>query len=140
MMSGRREMKNLTPAMRQYMEIKGENPDAILFFRMGDFYEMFFDDAVTASRIMGIALTSRDRDREIPMCGVPYHSARSYIAKLVGEGLKVAVCEQVGDQGQAGGGKGIVRRKVVRVITPGTAVEDELLEPGANNFIAAASV
>ncbi len=126
-------MKNVTPAMRQYLEIKAQNSDAILFFRMGDFYEMFFDDAKLASRVLGITLTSRDKGRDIPMCGVPYHAAMPYIAKLVREGHKVAICEQVEDPLDAGG---IVERAVVKVITPGVAFEDELLDPGTNNFIA----
>ncbi len=130
-------MERLTPAMRQYFEIKAEHEDAILFFRMGDFYEMFYEDAKLASGILGIALTSRDKQRRIPMCGVPYHSASSYISKLVREGHKVAICEQVEDASAA---KGIVRRAVTRIITPGTAVEDELLESKSNNYIAAASV
>ncbi|MCL4872657.1 DNA mismatch repair protein MutS [bacterium] len=124
-----------TPAMRQYLEIKALHPDSVLFFRMGDFYEMFFEDAKLASSILGIALTSRDRDREIPMCGVPYHAAASYIARLVREGHKVAVCEQTTDPAES---KGIVERAVTRVITPGIALDDELLDPKANNFIAAA--
>ncbi|MBI5810406.1 MAG: DNA mismatch repair protein MutS [Deltaproteobacteria bacterium] len=126
-------MKQLTPAMRQYIDIKKDMSDAILFFRMGDFYEMFFEDAVTASRILGITLTSRDRDKEIPMCGVPYHSASSYIAKLVRTGQKVAVCEQVEDPGHPGV---VIDRAVTRVITPGVAFDDELLDPKTNNYIA----
>ncbi|MFQ5735452.1 MAG: DNA mismatch repair protein MutS [Thermodesulfobacteriota bacterium] len=126
-------MKNPTPAMRQYLEIKAQNPDAILFFRMGDFYEMFFEDAAVASRALGIALTSRDREKKVPMCGVPYHAAGSYIARLVKEGHKVAVCEQTTPPGN-----GIVERAVTRVITPGVAFDPELLDPRANNFIAAA--
>jgi len=119
--------------MRQYLDLKAENSDAILFFRMGDFYEMFFEDARTAARILGIALTSRDKNREIPMCGVPYHAAATYIARLVKEGLKVAVCEQIEDPTDA---KKIVGRAVTRVITPGITIDDELLDPRANNFIA----
>lgn len=123
--------------MRQYLDIKAQNPDSILFFRMGDFYEMFFEDAKLASRILGIALTSRDREREVPMCGVPYHAAAGYIARLVKEGHKVAVCEQMTDPSEA---KGIVERAVTKVITPGIALEDELLDPKANNFIASLKV
>lgn len=126
-----------TPAMRQYLEIKSEHADSVLFFRMGDFYEMFFEDARLAASVLGIALTSRDRDREIPMCGVPYHSAAGYIAKLVREGHKVAICEQTTDPAES---KGIVERAVSRVITPGIALDDELLDPKANNFIAAAHI
>jgi len=123
--------------MRQYLEIKAANPEAILFFRMGDFYEMFFEDAKLASTLLGIALTSRDREREIPMCGVPYHAASAYIAKLVKAGYGVAVCEQVTDPKDA---KGLVQRAVARLITPGTALDDDILEPKANNFIASAYV
>ncbi|MBI5643909.1 MAG: DNA mismatch repair protein MutS [Deltaproteobacteria bacterium] len=130
-------MKSLTPAMRQYLEIKRENSDSILFFRMGDFYEMFFDDAILSSRVLGIALTSRDKAKDIPMCGIPYHSASSYVAKLVKEGHKVAICEQVEDPGVA---KGIVERAVVKVITPGIALDEELLDPKSNNFIASAFI
>jgi DNA mismatch repair protein MutS len=128
-------MADLTPAMRQYLMIKSENADTLLFFRMGDFYELFFDDAVAASRILGIALTTRDKAREIPMCGVPYHSAAPYVARLVREGYRVAICEQVEDPSEA---KGVIERAVTRVVTPGTALEDELLDPKVNNFIAAA--
>src|SRR3990167_838740 len=129
---------SLTPAMRQYMEIKETCRDAVLFFRMGDFYEMFFEDAKLASRILNIALTTRDRNREnaIPMCGIPYHAANSYIAKLVKEGHKVAVCEQVEDPREA---KGIVKREVTKVITPGVVLEEELLDAKTNNFIASAT-
>ncbi|MBI5453890.1 MAG: DNA mismatch repair protein MutS [Deltaproteobacteria bacterium] len=128
-------MKPVTPAMRQYLDIKALHKDAILFFRMGDFYEMFFDDALLASRALGIALTSRDRERKVPMCGVPYHSAASYIARLVKDGHKVAICEQTTDPEES---KGIVERAVVKVITPGIALDEELLDPKANNFIASA--
>ncbi|HXI10980.1 MAG TPA: DNA mismatch repair protein MutS [Thermodesulfobacteriota bacterium] len=129
-------MTNITPAMRQYLDLKAKNSDAVLFFRMGDFYEMFFEDAKTASRVLGIALTSRDKNREIPMCGVPYHAAATYIARLVKEGLKVAVCEQIEDPNDS---KGIVGRAVTRVITPGVTIDDELLDPRTNNFIASVS-
>ena len=127
-------MAEQTPMMRQYLEIKSGYPDAILFFRMGDFYEMFLDDALTASRILDIALTSRNKGGadEIPFCGVPFHSASPYIAKLIEAGHKVAVCEQVEDPKQA---KGIVRRDVVRVITPGLLIESESLSPDENNFL-----
>jgi DNA mismatch repair protein MutS len=122
------KIKDLTPAMRQYVEIKDKHRDAILFFRMGDFYEMFFDDAKLASRILGIALTSRDKERDIPMCGIPYHSAKNYIARLVKEGYKVALCEQIEDPDQA---NGIVERAVTRVITPGIALDDDTQTPQA---------
>ena len=124
----------LTPMMQQYKSIKEQYPDAILFFRLGDFYEMFFDDALLASRILDIALTSRDSKNPVPMCGVPYHSADTYIAKLVSKGYKVAICEQVEDPKSA---KGIVKREVVRIITPGTVMEGELLGDKENNYIAA---
>jgi DNA mismatch repair protein MutS len=127
---------DLTPAMRQYMDIKRQHPDCILFFRMGDFYEMFFEDAVTASKILEITLTSRNKGKEdsIPLCGVPYHAASSYIAKLIGRGFKVAVCEQVEDPKLA---KGVVKREVVRVVTPGLVVDGENLDAKQNNFLAA---
>src|SRR5574340_434497 len=128
-------MSELTPMMRQYFEIKADYPDAILFFRLGDFYEMFLDDAVKASRILDIALTSRNKNSEggdVPLCGVPYHSATPYIAKLVEAGEKVAICEQVEDPKTA---KGIVRREVVKVVTPGLVVDNESLSPKDNNYL-----
>ncbi|MCX5852133.1 MAG: DNA mismatch repair protein MutS [Deltaproteobacteria bacterium] len=129
---------NLTPAMRQYLEIKEQYKDCILFFRMGDFYEMFFEDAVVASKILEIALTSRSRDKQegIPLCGVPYHAASAYISRLIDSGFKVAVCEQVEDPKLA---KGIVRREVVRVVTPGLVVEPDNLIAKENNFLAGLS-
>ncbi|MBI5233325.1 MAG: DNA mismatch repair protein MutS, partial [Deltaproteobacteria bacterium] len=129
-------LNNPTPAMRQYLDIKSRNKDAIVFFRMGDFYEMFFDDAVLASRLLGITLTSRDREKAIPMCGIPYHSVSQYLARLVREGHKVAICEQMENPGLA---KGIVERAVTRLVTPGIALDDELLDPHSNNFIASVS-
>lgn len=124
--------------MRQYLEIKSEYPDAILFFRLGDFYEMFMEDAVTAARILDITLTSRNKgaDEEIPLCGVPYHSCQPYINKLVSHGHKVAICEQVEDPRAA---KGIVRREVVRVVSPGLVVDTDSLVPKENNYLAAAA-
>ena len=129
-------MAEQTPMMRQYLEIKSGYPDAILFFRMGDFYEMFLDDALVASRILDIALTSRNKGSadEIPFCGVPYHSASPYIAKLIEAGFKVAVCEQVEDPRQT---KGIVKREVVKVLTPGLLIESESLTPDENNYLLA---
>lgn len=129
-------MNNLTPLIQQYLSVKEKYPDAILFYRMGDFYEMFFDDAKLASEILGITLTSRDKSKEdsVPLCGVPYHAASSYIQKLVDQGYKVAICEQMEE---AGKGKGIVHREVIRVITPGMVLEDELLQPKDNNFLMA---
>ncbi len=120
--------------MRQYADIKARHKDAILFFRMGDFYEMFFEDATVASRALNIALTSRDRQRRIPMCGVPYHAAGAYIARLIKQGHKVAICEQI-EEPQA---TRIVERAVTRIITPGIALEENLLDPKANNYIASA--
>ncbi len=128
-------MGNTTPLMNQYMEIKKGHPEAILFFRVGDFYEMFLDDAVTASKILQITLTSRDKNNAnpIPLCGIPYHAASGYIAKLIRSGSSVAICEQVEDPAAA---KGLVRREVVRVITPGTIIEPELLSAKENNYVA----
>lgn len=126
-----------TPAMRQYLEIKEQHRDCILFFRMGDFYEMFFEDALIASKVLEITLTSRSKSKDgIPLCGIPYHAASSYIAKLIGQGFKVAVCEQVEDPKIA---KGIVKREVVRIITPGLFVEAGNLNAKENNFLAALS-
>jgi DNA mismatch repair protein MutS len=125
-----------TPMMRQYLEIKSQYPDAILFFRLGDFYEMFMEDAVAASRVLDITLTSRNKGAvdEVPLCGIPYHSAQPYIARLVENGFKVAICEQVEDPKSA---KGIVRREVVRVVTPGLVVDTETLKPKENNYLLA---
>lgn len=126
---------SFTPMIRQYLEIKGQYPDAILFFRLGDFYEMFFDDARVASRELEITLTGREggaRER-VPMCGVPYHAVDGYIARLIGKGYRVAICDQVEDPAEA---KGIVRREVTRVITPGTIMEGQLLEEKKNNYLA----
>ncbi len=129
-------MAQFTPAMRQYLEIKEQNSDAFLFYRMGDFYEMFFDDAINASKLLDITLTGKDcgMEERAPMCGVPYHSAESYINRLISLGHKVAVCEQLEDPSKA---KGIVKRGVVRRITPGTVVDTDALEGSKNNFIAA---
>ncbi|MFH0845628.1 MAG: DNA mismatch repair protein MutS [Pseudomonadota bacterium] len=131
-------MNQITPMLRQYLTIKGQNPDAILFFRMGDFYEMFFDDAKTASKILGITLTSRGtyNGQKVPMCGVPYHSSKSYIAKLIHHGWKVAICEQVEDPKES---KGIVRREVIRVATPGSVVDDVDVDSKSNLYMAAIS-
>jgi len=125
-----------TPMMRQYREIKRQYEDAILFFRLGDFYEMFFDDAKIAAQELDIVLTSREagKGKKVPMAGVPYHAAESYISKLIRRGYKIAICEQVEDPETA---KGLVRREVVRVITPGTVMENELLEDKSNNFLVA---
>ncbi len=125
-----------TPLMQQYLGIKSEHPDAILFFRLGDFYEMFFDDAVTVSSALDLTLTSRHKGSEepIPMAGVPHHAARSYIARLTEQGHKVALCDQVEDAKLT---KGLVKREVVRVITPGVVVDDEALDPKRARYLAA---
>ncbi|WP_320055782.1 DNA mismatch repair protein MutS [Desulfuromonas thiophila] len=131
-------MAKQTPMMRQYLEIKSQYPDAILFFRLGDFYEMFLDDAVTAAKVLDIALTSRNKgaEEQIPLCGIPYHSAQPYLSRLVAAGHKVAICEQVEDPRMA---KGIVRREVVRLVTPGTVLEPELLSADRNSYLLAIS-
>ena len=129
--------KGTTPAMRQYLEAKRQHPDALVFFRMGDFYELFYEDAVTAAEALELTLTSRSRDRsgrEIPMCGVPWHAADTYLARLVRQGFRVAVCEQVEDPRKA---RGIVRREVVRVISPGTFTDAGSLEACEPAFLAA---
>jgi DNA mismatch repair protein MutS len=127
---------DLTPLMQQYRQIKHRYPDAFLFFRVGDFYEMFYEDARAASKILQITLTSRDKNQaeQVPLCGVPYHAASSYIAKLIRSGHKVAICEQVEDPKLA---KTLVRREVVRVITPGTLLETDLLDAKESNYLAA---
>jgi len=129
-------VSDLTPAMRQYAEVKSSYPDSILLFRMGDFYEMFFEDAVTASKVLEITLTSRNKNSKdaVPLCGFPYHAASSYITKLIENGFKVAVCEQVEDPKLA---KGVVRREVVRVVTPGLLLDDANLNAKENNYLAA---
>ena len=124
-----------TPLMRQYSAIKKEHPNALLFFRLGDFYELFFEDAVVAARELQITLTSRNKEKGIavPMCGVPYHAAEGYISKLIKKGYKVAICDQMEDPRLA---KKLVRRAVTRVVTPGTAA-DSSLSSDENNFLAA---
>ncbi|MDT8366699.1 MAG: DNA mismatch repair protein MutS [bacterium] len=125
-----------TPMMKQYLAIKREHPDAILFFRMGDFYEMFMDDAVLAADVLKIALTARDKSKEnsVPMCGIPYHAAQTYLTRLVQAGHKVAICDQMEDPSKA---KGLVKREVTRVVTPGTVVEETLLDAEEPSFLAA---
>lgn len=132
-------MASQTPMLKQYNEIKREYPDAILFFRLGDFYEMFYDDAKVASKVLGIALTSRNKSDKnpVPLCGVPHHSAEPYLAKLLQNGHRVAVCEQVEDPKSA---KGVVKRKVVRVLTPGAILDSEKLDSKSNNFLASVCV
>ncbi|MBL8820168.1 MAG: DNA mismatch repair protein MutS [Planctomyces sp.] len=125
----------LSPMMERYMEVKRENPGSILLFRMGDFYELFFEDAENASRVLGITLTSRDKssDHPIPMAGFPWHQLDAYLQKLIQAGFRAAICDQVEDPKKA---KGLVRREVTRVVTPGTLTDDELLDPRQSNFIA----
>lgn len=125
----------LTPMMQQYMEIKEKYNDCILFFRLGDFYEMFFEDAITASKEMEVTLTGKNcgQEEKAPMCGVPFHAADTYIAKLVEKGYKVAICEQVEDPAQA---KGIVKREVIQIVTPGTVVSQTMLNEKENNYLA----
>ncbi len=132
-------MAELTPMMQQYLQIKEQNQDAILFFRLGDFYEMFGADAKTVSRELDLTLTSRDKSKDkpaeerMPMCGVPYHAADAYIARLIAKGYKVAICEQTEDPAQA---KGLVKRDIIRVVTPGTVIDSACLDEGRSNFCA----
>ena len=125
----------LSPMMQQYMDIKSSYQDCILFFRLGDFYEMFFDDAKTASRELELTLTGKQcgMEERAPMCGVPFHSADTYIARLVDRGYKVAICEQTEDPAAV---KGIVKREVVQIVTPGTVVSSSMLKEKENNYIA----
>jgi len=127
-------MAELSPMMKHYMQIKEQYQDCIIFYRLGDFYEMFFDDALTASRELEITLTGRDcgQEERAPMCGVPFHAAESYIARLIEKGYKVAICEQLEDAKEA---KGMVKRDVIRVVTPGTVIEANMLDEKKNNFI-----
>ena len=133
------EKSNLTPAMEQYMELKKAHQDYLLFYRMGDFYELFFEDAITASKALDIALTKRGKadGKDVPMCGVPFHAYESYMAKLMKQGFKVAICEQMENPAEAKkrGYKAIVRRDVVRLVTPGTITEDTILDSRKNNYL-----
>src|SRR5262244_1943963 len=130
-----------TPVMEQYIEIKAANPDCLLFYRMGDFYEMFFQDAEVASRALGIVLTKRGKHlgQDIPMCGVPVERADEYLHRLIALGHRVAVCEQMEDPAEAKkrGGKSVVKRDVIRLVTPGTLTEDTLLDAKRNNYLVA---
>src|SRR5919197_3530113 len=130
-----------TPVMEQFIEIKRANPDCLLFYRMGDFYELFFEDAEVASRDLGIVLTKRGKHlgRDIPMCGVPVHRADEYLHRLIAAGHRVAVCEQLEDPGEARkrGAKSVVRCDVVRLVTRGTLTEDTLLDARSNNYLLA---
>src|SRR5579863_9955234 len=125
-----------TPLMQQYHAVKKQHPDALLLFRLGDFYELFYDDAVKASRLLEITLTARNKEKgqAIPMCGVPYHAAEGYIARLIGKGYRVAICDQME---AAVAGKKLVRREVTRIVTPGTATDAHLLRSHENNYLAA---
>src|ERR1700738_3952282 len=127
-----------SPLMQQYNAVKTKYPHALLLFRLGDFYELFYEDAILASRELSITLTSRNgkRAQPIPMCGVPYHAADGYIARLIRAGFKIAICEQME---QPGPGKKLVRREVTRVITPGTATDIAVLDARENNFLASVS-
>ena len=131
-------MAELTPMMKQYLEIKENNPDSILFFRLGDFYEMFAEDARTASKELDLTLTTRDKDpkkapeERMPMCGIPYHASEAYIARLISKGYKVAICEQMEDPATT---KGLVKRDIIRVITPGTVIDAACLDDKSSNFI-----
>src|SRR5438046_9331862 len=130
-----------TPVMEQYIEIKAANPDCLLVYRMGDFYDLFFEDAELAARGLGIVLTKRGKHlgRDIPMCGVPIHRADEYLHRLIALGHRVAVCEQIEDPAEARkrGSKSVVRRDVIRLVTPGTLTEDTLLDAGRNNYLLA---
>lgn len=124
----------LTPMLQQYLEIKKQHENTILFYRMGDFYEMFFDDAITASKILGITLTSRNKKSDavqVPMCGIPYHALQSYLGKLIKAGKRVAICEQTEDPSET---KGIVKREVIRVVSPGVITDEQLLDDKSNNY------
>jgi DNA mismatch repair protein MutS len=130
----------ITPMLQQYLEIKEQQPDCILFYRMGDFYEMFFDDAVTAAKVLGITLTSRsakDEVNKIPMCGIPFHAVSGYLGKMIKAGFRVAICEQVEDPREA---KGIVKREVVRVVSPGVTTDDQLLDAKSDSYVCALSI
>src|SRR6266849_1688457 len=139
--AGAEAASRVTPMMEQYIEIKTANPDCLLFYRMGDFYELFFDDAEIASRALGIVLTKRGKHlgADIPMCGVPIERADEYLHRLIASGHRVAVCEQLEDPAEARrrGAKSVVKRDVVRLVTPGTLTEDALLEARRNNFLMA---
>src|SRR5882724_10646501 len=124
-----------TPMMQQYLDAKAACGDALLLFRMGDFYELFYDDAKAAARVLGLTLTSRDKgENPVPMAGFPHHQLESYLGKMIAAGLRVAICDQVEDPRQA---KGLVRREVTRIVTAGTITDDALLDPRRSNYLAA---
>src|ERR671916_3143778 len=126
----------LTPMLQQYQELKRQHPGALLFFRLGDFYELFYDDALTGARELEITLTARHKERgtPVPMCGVPHHAVANYVARLIRKGYRVAICEQTEDPSKA---RKLVRREVVRVITPGTAIDPQLVEARESIYLAA---
>ena len=128
------DLSQLSPMMQHYMETKKEYPDCVLFYRLGDFYEMFFDDALTVSKELEITLTGKDcgLSERAPMCGVPFHALDSYLYRLVQKGYKVAIAEQMEDPRQA---KGLVKREVIRVVTPGTITSSQALEESKNNYL-----
>src|SRR5579862_7928548 len=128
-----------TPLMRQYHSVKQQVPNALLLFRLGDFYELFYDDAVTAARELEITLTSRNKEKgqAIPMCGVPYHAAEGYLSRLIQKGYRVAICDQMEDPRFS---KKLVKREITRIVTPGTATEAALLRSHENNYLAAVAV
>src|SRR5687767_15883916 len=128
--------QQLSPAMRQYQQFKTQYPGYVLFFRMGDFYEMFWEDAKLANKVLGVALTSRNKGApdEIPMAGVPFHAVESYLRRMIAAGHKVAICEQMEDPAVA---KGVIKREVVRLMTPGTLTDEPLLDGKADNYLAA---
>ena len=134
MASAETSLKTHTPMMQQYLRIKAEYPDTLLFYRMGDFYELFYEDARKAARLLDITLTKRGQSsgEPIPMCGVPYHAVENYLARLVRKGESIAICEQIGDPASS---KGPVERKVVRVVTPGTLTDEALLQDRSENLL-----
>ena len=124
----------MTPMMKQYLAIKAAHQDCLLFFRLGDFYELFFEDAIETAGLLNLTLTGRGKgEKRIPMCGVPHHAANNYIAKLTRLGKKVAICDQVSDPSEPG----IVQREVVRIVTPGTTLDESMLNDKQNNFVMA---
>src|SRR6184192_2459841 len=130
-----KDLEQLSPAMRQYQQFKAQHPGYVLFFRMGDFYEMFWDDAVVCNKTLGVALTSRNKGAadEIPMAGVPFHAVENYLRKMIAAGHKVAICEQMEDPATA---KGVIQREVTRLMTPGTLTDDPLLDGRTDNYLA----
>ena len=134
-MTDNQDLTDHTPMMRQYLKLKAQNPDILLFYRMGDFYEMFYEDAKRGSQLLDISLTKRgsSNGQPIPMAGVPYHAVESYLAKLISLGESVAICEQIGDPATS---KGPVERKIVRIVTPGTVSDESLLEDRKDNLLA----